>query len=67
MSRKRGGSKKIWKAKGRQPANKQYQEHCREQYKNRLVPTSSGGWQSVSNLHDTCVRTSWEKYMSRLG
>ena len=67
MARTRGGKHHSWKSKGRQPVSKQYQEFCREQFKNRLVPSSSGHWQPVGNLSDTCVRTSWEKFMSRLG
>lgn len=66
MSKTRGGKHRSWKSKGRQPVSKQFQEHCREQYKNRMVPTSSGNWMPVSNLNDTCVRTSWEKNMQRM-
>lgn len=66
MFQKTGGKKKTWKLKGRLPVRKQYQIHCREQYKQRLVPRSDGGWMSVDMVKDSCIRKSWEMFLNRL-
>ena len=50
MARTKGGKRRIYKQKGRLSASKQYQLYCREQYRDRLVPTSSGKFGPLGNL-----------------
>jgi len=46
MSVTRGGKKQVWKKKGRKTATKCYQEYCRNQIMNGMVPAASGRWDS---------------------
>lgn len=44
MAAHRGGKKRPYKKKGRLSASKCYQEWCRQQYRQGMVPAASGRW-----------------------
>lgn len=48
----RGGKKRSYKKTGRLSARKCYQLYSRHQMKAGLVPTSSGGWGTDSQLSE---------------
>lgn len=62
----RGGKKRFYKKVGRQPVRKCYQEYCRSQYRQGLIPNGNGGWMPLSSLSEK-IRCSFEAMIRKLG
>lgn len=67
MARHFGGKKRAYKIKGRLSARKAYQLHCREQYKQGLVPYASGRFGALGAGIPQSIAKVYEAFFQRLG
>jgi hypothetical protein len=62
--RHKGGKKRTWKYKGKQPTRKQYQEYCHSQMRQGLVPDGWGKWIPIDSLSSNKIK---EVYRAQFG